>query len=239
MATKQLTIPGIGDVTLYKRRGNRSLRLSVGLNGEVRVSLPYWVPYAAAIEFAKSKASWIANHQSERNPELRHGQLIGKAHRLTFQPTASARTTTRILPTEVRILHPLALPVSDDSVQTKAQQASIRALRQEAERLLPGRLRTLAEKHGFSFTSVDVKQLKSRWGSCNSMQEITLNLFLMQLPWHLIDYVLLHELTHTKVMQHGEPFWRELESHLPRAKALKNEINTYQPVLSPEPLTVA
>lgn len=239
MATKQVEIPGIGAVTLYKRRGNRSLRLSVGLNGEVRVSLPYWVPYRAAIEFAKGKATWIASHQAERNPLLRHGQLIGKAHRLTFETTAAARTTTRVLPTEVRIMHPLALPASDDAVQTKAQQASIKALKQEAERLLPARLRMLAEQHGFSFKSVDVKQLKSRWGSCNSLQEITLNLFLMQLPWHLIDYVLMHELTHTRIMQHGDPFWSELESHLPSAKALRDEINTYQPVLSPEPLTVA
>lgn len=239
MATKQVIIPEIGAVTLYKRRGNRSLRLSVGLNGDIRVSLPYWVPYRAGIEFAKGKAAWIADHQAERNPVLRHGQLIGKAHRLTFTTTAAARTTTRVSPTEVRVLHPLALPASDDSVQTKAQQASIKALRQEAERLLPGRLQTLAVEHGFTFKHVEVKQLKSRWGSCNSLQEITLNLFLMQLPWHLIDYVLMHELTHTKVMQHGEPFWRELEAHMPRAKALRSEINTYQPVLSPEPLTVA
>ena len=54
----------------------------------------------------------------------------------------------------------------------------------------------------------------------------------MQLPWHLIDYVMLHELTHTKVMQHGAPFWRELELHVPHAKQLRKEIGEYHPILS-------
>jgi len=53
----------------------------------------------------------------------------------------------------------------------------------------------------------------------------------MQLPWHLIDYVLLHELTHTKVMRHGAPFWKELERHVPRARALRKEIGSYHPIL--------
>jgi predicted metal-dependent hydrolase len=57
-------------------------------------------------------------------------------------------------------------------------------------------------------------------------------LYLMQLPWHLIDYVLLHELTHTKVMQHGTPFWQELERHVPHAKRLRGEIREFHPILS-------
>ena len=56
MATRTVDIPEIGAVTLYKRRGNRSLRLSVGANGEIRVSLPSWVPYKAGEEFARAKA---------------------------------------------------------------------------------------------------------------------------------------------------------------------------------------
>lgn len=233
MATKHVTIPEIGLVTLYKRRTSRSLRLSVDLNGEVRVSLPYWVSYKAAEEFAKGKIDWITSHKAQRTPVLQHGQLVGKAHRLHFEPTPGSRTTTRVSLTEIRVHHPITMPTDHDEVQARALAASIKALKQEAEQLLPGRLRKLADAYGFTFTSVDVKRLKSRWGSCSSAQEITLNLFLMQLPWHLIDYVLLHELTHTKIMQHGAPFWNELERHLPGARKLKQEINTHQPVLHP------
>jgi predicted metal-dependent hydrolase len=129
--------------------------------------------------------------------------------------------------------------VHDQAVQNAARKASIRALRKEAEVLLPQRLQTLAQQTGLGYASVTVKQLKSRWGSCSADKDITLNLFLMQLPWHLIDYVLIHELTHTKVMRHGPPFWAEMESHLAGAKALRKEISKQQPILIPSGQAVA
>lgn len=233
MATKQIQIPGVGPVTLYKRRGNRSLRLSVSADGEVRVSMPSWLSYRAGEQFAYSKAEWIAAHRQPAPAALQHGQPIGKAHRLYFNRSfETQRVSARLKQNLVEVTHPPHLDPQDKAVQKVARTASIRALRKEAERLLPYRLQQLAERNGFSYQSVSVKQLKSRWGSCSSKQEITLNLFLMQLPWHLIDYVLLHELTHTKVMQHGAPFWQELERHAPGAKKLRQEISAHSPILT-------
>jgi predicted metal-dependent hydrolase len=233
VATKQVELAGIGTVMLYKRRGNRSLRLSIGTAGEIRVSMPYWLPYKAGEQFALQKAAWIALHRVEQAAALESGHAVGKAHHLLFTPSARAsKVMTRIKDNQIEISYPDTLLHTSPEVQKAAQTAAIRALRREAEQLLPLRLRQLAEQSGFTYKSVSVKQLKSRWGSCSAHQEITLNLFLMQLPWHLIDYVLLHELTHTKVMQHGAPFWRELERHLPYAKRLRKEIGEYHPVLS-------
>jgi predicted metal-dependent hydrolase len=232
MSTKTIEIPEIGSVTLYKRRGNRSMRLSVAADGEIRVSLPMWVPYLAGEQFVRSKTEWIAAHRRPAKTGLQQGQAIGKAHHLAFTPTThGAKVVTRLQQNQIQIFHPAALDITDPRVQKAAQTACIRALKKEAEMLLPQRLRSLAEQTGFTYKSVDVKQLKSRWGSCTQAKEITLNLFLMQLPWRLIDYVLLHELTHTKVMRHGAPFWVEMEKHAPRAKLLSKEIHNHHPVL--------
>lgn len=231
MATKQVSLENIGTVTLYKRRGNRSLRLSISAHGEVRVSMPHWVPYKAGEQFALSKTDWILAHRAKSpNPALEHGQHVGKAHRVYFEARiAATKVSTRLTPNEIHIVHPASLTADHPSVQTAARSASIRALRKEAEQLLPQRLQTLAAKTGLAYRNVGVKHLKSRWGSCSSAKDITLNVFLMQLPWHLIDYVLVHELTHTKVMRHGAPFWEELEKHMPSAKRLRKEINQHQP----------
>jgi len=232
MGTKQVEIPTIGTVTLYKRRGNRSLRLSLASNGDIRVSMPAWLPYKAGEQFAIAKAAWIVAHRRQTPAALAQGQAIGKAHRLRFMPVAgAAKVTTRLHQNAIEIKYPAGYPPSHPKVQQAARAAGIRALRKEAEQLLPQRLRQLAITYGFSYASVGIKQLKSRWGSCSAQQDITLNLFLMQLPWHLIDYVLLHELTHTKVMRHGAPFWQELERHAPHAKALRKEIHQHHPVL--------
>jgi predicted metal-dependent hydrolase len=240
MSTKQVSIPDIGTVTLYKRRGNRSLRLSIGAGGEIRVSLPYWLPYKAGEQFVLSKAPWIAANRTKTSVALQHGHAIGKAHRLYFDQQAMAtRVSARVAANEVRISFPAIYGPHDHAVQLAAHRASIRALRKEAEALLPQRLEALATQTGLTYASVSIKQMKSRWGSCSSHREITLNLFLMQLPWHLIDYVLVHELSHTKVMQHGAPFWKEMERHLPRAKELRKQMAAYQPILSPAERSVA
>ncbi len=234
MATKQVSIPEIGNVILYKRRGNRSLRLSIGNNGEVRVSLPYWLPYKAGEQFALSKRSWIVSNKAAASAMLQPGHAIGKAHRLYFeQHSGLMKVSTRVAANEVRVSYPVSYGYDNPIVQSAARKASILALRREAKVLLPQRLKLLASQTGYEYTNVSIKQLKSRWGSCNTSKEITLNLFLMQLPWHLIDYVLLHELVHTKVMQHGPQFWNEMEQQLPHARQLRKQVGDYQARLAP------
>jgi len=234
MATKQVSIPEIGTVVLYKRRGNRSLRLSISNSGQVRVSLPHWVPYSAGEQFARSKQAWILQNRTTSDTPLRPGHAIGKAHRLRFESQlGTERVSTRVAANEVRISYPSLYSLDHPSVQRAAIKASTLALKREASVLLPQRLRALSLQTGLSYKSVTIKQLKSRWGSCNTNKEITLNLYLMQLPWSLIDYVLIHELVHTKVMQHGKPFWDEMERHLPGARRLRKQVGSYQPRLSP------
>lgn len=235
MAHKTVEVPGLGAVQLYKRRKVRSLRLSIGHDGAIRVSMPYWLPYAAGTEFAKSRSDWINSKQIIASP-IKHGGKVGKAHHVVFVPEENRKSlATRITSSgEVRVFHPAMLPSTDSRIQKAAERASIRALRHQAEKLLPQRLRTLAEQYDFQYGSVSVKQLKSRWGSCSSNGDIVLNLFLMQLPWHLIDYVLLHELMHTRVMAHGKPFWDELGKLVPDLKQTRKDIKDHRPVLLAE-----
>jgi predicted metal-dependent hydrolase len=121
--------------------------------------------------------------------------------------------------------------LSEPEIQSAARKTGIRALRRQAETLLPQRLDQLARQHEFSYRSVAIKQLKGRWGSCDQHANIVLNLFLMQLPWEHIDYVILHELTHTNVLRHGPDFWQAMEKVLPEVKQLRKQLRLHQPVL--------
>jgi predicted metal-dependent hydrolase len=222
--------------TVYKRRGNRHLRLSISAAGKVRVSIPAWAPYKAGIDFARSRQSWLLA-QREQPVVLRSGQAIGKGHHLIFQTgSESSKVTTRITGTTIMVTYPMTMSVSAEPVQLAAHKAALRSLRRQAEQLLPQRLATLAERHGFTYGSVRIKQLTGRWGSCDQHQRIVLSLFLMQLPWQLIDYVLLHELTHTRVLKHGTPFWQAMEAVLPEAKTERRKLQAYRPVLAHQPI---
>lgn len=232
MATKQVTLPDIGPLYLYKRKGARTIRLSIDAKGKVRVTLPYWLPYEAGLTFARNRKDWILEHSAQRGQPLVHGQTIGKSHRLVFEKTPTARkVASRVTAAAIYITYPSGQQSSDNAVQTSAQRASIRALRAQAEAVLPGRLHELAASHGFDYRSVQVKQLTGRWGSCDSQQNIVLNLFLMQLPWELIDYVLLHELTHTKVMRHGPVFWEAMARVLPDVQRRRQAMRAHRPAV--------
>lgn len=231
MAYKTFALDDQTQVTIYKRKGASSIRLSVTSTGTVRVTVPSWTPYAAGLTFARTKLDWI-KQQARPAAALHDGQRIGKAHELQVAASdAAKKVTSRVINNTVVVRHPANLTEADAAVQKVIASASMRALRKEAEQLLPKRTAELAERYEFHYTSVSVKQLKSRWGSCDQHQHLVFNLFLMQLPWELIDYVIMHELTHTQHMNHGPEFWKTIERFMPNAKARRKAMRQYQPLL--------
>src|SRR5579864_3181362 len=103
MAFKQLQLPEVGTVKLYKRRGSRNIRLSVGHDGSVRVSLPTYVPFQAGLQFVQHKRAWITREQQRhRQYLLKSGDRIGKAHRLRLVPSpAQQRVSSRLIANEI------------------------------------------------------------------------------------------------------------------------------------------
>ncbi|MCA9329726.1 DUF45 domain-containing protein [Candidatus Saccharibacteria bacterium] len=226
---KTVIVPDIGEVQIIKHVNAKSLRISIRPNNVVRVTIPSWTPYQTGLAFVKSRKDWVLQHQQPAS-QLTNGMSIGKFHHLYFKSSQSASSpTSRQKGSELWVTFPDSQTISSPEVQKIATKIAVKALRNQAEKLLPQRLHSLAKQHNFTFSSVQIRQLKARWGSCNSKKEITLNLFLMQLPWDLIDYVLLHELTHTKALHHGAEFWQIFETALSGAKQRKKLLHNYKP----------
>ena len=100
--------------------------------------------------------------------------------------------------------------------------------REEARENLEKRLSELAEQHNFRYNRVSIRSQRTRWGSCSSKDNISLNMKLLHLPQQLIDYILLHELVHTKVKNHSKDFWNELETVVPNARTVDEQLREYQ-----------
>lgn len=230
MASKDIEIPDLGTVTFTKRRGSKSIRMRVTQHGTLAVSMPFFVPYATAVGFVKKHKDWAVRETQKRGSYFYDGMTIGRTHtlKITYDPAAT-KARSYIRGSEVIITH--AHNEEDDQVQAVAKKAATRALRLQALRFLPKRLTDIAMREGYSIGDITIKQLKGKWGSCDTHQNIILNMFLMELPNELIDYVLLHELAHTRQMNHGPEFWREFEAHLPHAKELRRQIRQYQPTI--------
>ena len=221
---KSILIDGLEHpVILSRRKGTRNIRLSIKSDGVVSVSVPYGVPEILARKFVENKAEWILKHHKPASL-ISDSAHIGKNHTLIILPSKTEKHSTRVTNTEIIIKLPDSLSSTSVMAQKIIKQACEKALLQESKILLPQRLEQLSKKHGISYKSCSVKKLKSRWGSCDNFNNIALNIYLIQLDWTLIDYVICHELTHTIHHHHQTSFWDYLSEIYPDYKNARKTI---------------
>ncbi|MFA5451856.1 MAG: M48 family metallopeptidase [Dehalococcoidales bacterium] len=129
-----------------------------------------------------------------------------------------------------------------DKIRRYEKTLSVQAIastpvdRQRATKLLTRRLEELAFKYGFSYNRVTIRNQKTRWGSCSANNNISLNVQLARLPQELADYVILHELVHTRIKNHSHAFWQELDRLVGSSKKFRAKMKNYLPLIYPESL---
>ena len=230
MPSREFVLADEQPITVTRSKRSKNLRISIASDGRVRVSIPSWMPYRQGLEFAKQKSEWISANRHTAPLVITEGH-IGKSYMISFLHAEEAKPRARVSGNDVIVKIPYGATIDSEDVQSTAQKACIRALKSEASTLLPIRLEVLAKRHGFEYRSLKIKHLTGRWGSCSSSKDITLNCLLMQLTWQEIDYVIMHELVHTKNMSHNKLFWDELGLLVNNMKEIKHKMKTRRPIL--------
>jgi len=99
---------------------------------------------------------------------------------------------------------------------------------QKAQQDLFERLDYFSKMYNFPYNRATFRRQKTKWGSCSGKNNINLNINIAGLPQELQDYILLHELVHTKHKNHGREFWAELNKLAGDAKKLRKEMRRYR-----------
>lgn len=118
-----------------------------------------------------------------------------------------------------KILTPKSLNNQKDLTEAFEQFYKDKAI----EKLTP-RLKKWSKKTGLEYEEVKFRKLEKRWGSCSPNNTLTFNIEAIKLPYSLIDYLIVHELTHTKVKNHSKEFWAELSKHIPNWRELDEKM---------------
>ena len=225
-----ITDEEFGEIVVKKRSLAKSVSLKIAPDGRIQITMPPYAPLLAAKALVKTSRKQIRELVSQYREKLSYteNQQIGKSHHLLIQMTAKP-SSVKIVGTQI-----LAEINDAESVESATNQQLIRskilvALRKEAKSYLPRRLSFLAKEHGFSFARSKITHSSSRWGSCSSSGTISLNIGMMNLPFELIDYVIIHELCHTRHMNHSTKFWDEVYKFDPQYKMHRNELKKYSP----------
>ena len=107
----------------------------------------------------------------------------------------------------------------------------IEELAKRAKGYIPGRVRYFAPIVGVDYGRITIRNQRTRWGSCSAKGNLNFNCLLMMMPPEIIDYVVVHELSHRKEMNHSKAFWSIVESVLPdykeRRRWLRENGNRY------------
>ncbi len=107
----------------------------------------------------------------------------------------------------------------------------IRALAQRAVAEIPPRVQAFAARMGVSFGRITIRSQHSRWGSCSSEGNLNFNCLLMLAPPEILDYVIVHELSHRIQMNHSPAFWAEVAKVLPDYKSREKWLKTEGKIL--------
>ncbi len=217
-----------GEITIRRSKLAKNIKLSVAPSGTLRISMPMYAPVFMAKRLVATSRGDIRSMLAPRhNLIITQGMQIGKSHHLEIRHTGRLEATIR-----GRVIYlslPEQLQLSDSSVIDTLQPVFITALRKEAKSYLPKRLSYLANMYSFSYLRARFSHASTRWGSCSSNGTISLNIALMKLDFELIDYVLLHELCHTREMNHSQTFWQLVESCDPEFKQHRKRLKQETP----------
>ncbi len=204
----------IGEVNYVKNRRARNLSIRINRKGELRVTVPAYVSIRRAEDFLWSRKKWILAKLAQINKDASQFK----------EPEAGDEVTLQGKKVQIFLLEK----------EKSAEEALWRILLLEAKAYLPNRLETLAEAHGLEYSGLKIRRMKSRWGSCTAKNSINLNSWLMMLPDHLSDYVILHELVHTLHRDHSHRFWGALDRVTEgSSRQLRKELRTYQIMVLP------
>ena len=217
----------IGLVTFKKNRRSKNIKISVKPDQSVHVSFPFYVSSLEVKNFVLKNTDWITAQQEKfkvkRNPVLNGTQIQTKLYmvQITEGLKNEARRNGSVVELNVTDLN-------NETCRSYIEAILVQVYRFEAKKLLPPRLMELAQKHNFRFNKITIRNNKRNWGSCSSKNNISLNLQMMKLPDELIDYILLHELVHTEIKNHGPKFWEKLNEITDgKAKLLAKQVRQY------------
>ncbi|HKL96610.1 MAG TPA: YgjP-like metallopeptidase domain-containing protein [Paludibacteraceae bacterium] len=222
--------PEIGNIELCTRNGSRGVSFRVTPE-KVRITVSPMLS-GTVFPLSKERTEWILNAQQKiatRSRVLNFSpETILQTHNftVTFAPKDNLKTTFAAQRKE----NTLTIYFKPETDFTKAENQLVikrivtHFLRIEAVNFLPNHLKKLAEKYGFDYSKVKINSAHKRWGSCSVHKQINLSLYLMLLPEELIDFIIVHELCHTREMNHGERFKKLMRTIFPNYDELNQSL---------------
>jgi predicted metal-dependent hydrolase len=221
-----------GKITVRRSAKASQVRIRVSPDGTLYASIPLYAPVFLLKRMIKSSRNELRGMLEKAHAgkdSYIDGMKIGKSHTLNVKTSNANELKVSRHGQRITVELPENIDLNDSKTVRAIRDVEISALRLEAKSYLPKRLAYLSNKLGLDYDRVRFSHASGRWGSCSSKGTISLNIALMKLPFELIDYVIIHELSHTKHMNHSPKFWSLVENADPDYKIHRRALKLENP----------
>jgi len=216
----------MSELPIEIRRSRRARRLSarVHLDGRVEVVVPVYAPGVIVDDFIARHRNWMNARRAERlqqwvvetfPPQQLELQALGERWEITRRGSESPRMYW-----QETVDRELSLYLPETANRMQSRVLLIEWLRGYLRPHFERRLRGLADLHGFHYESMQLRRQRTRWGSCSKRGVISLNLCGVFQPPEVLDYLMLHELAHTRHMNHSDRYWKLVDAICPAWREL-------------------
>lgn len=229
MEDKKCFIEIQNSIIFYKlaRTKRKTIGITIDMSGEVKVSAPLQMSEEQIEEVLEKKANWIIKKLSEiqvvnKNVVIKQfidGEkflYLGKDYELKVIEQNSNKVEVVIQ--EDKILIYLPQHLQEENKNQIIKEALLKWYRKCFSQIVDERIKEYSLQLKVTPCKVVIKSQKTRWGSCSSMGNINLNWRLVMAPIAIIDYIIVHELCHLKVMNHSKDFWYQVGLIMPDYK---------------------
>ena len=220
-----------GRITLSTRRGARRITMRIKPEGLFLTVPPYTKTEKVAEVLEQFREDLLERYRQIATKPIDFSfRIEAECFRLSLSPSKlRCFTVNRKDSGEMVVCCPERTDFSSKEVQKLVRGAILRAMKKTAAEFLPPLLAVWAERYGMTYRKVKITGARSRWGSCTAARTISLSCYLMLVPSRLMDYVILHELAHTREMNHGPHFWELLDRMTAgHARQLRNELRAFR-----------
>ena len=193
------------------RSKRKTLAITVDSSGRLIVRAPLRCSEARILAFIEKKSDWILKHKAKNSIPN------------SFLPTENLNGFEFSLegnPCEIRYFNGKRTVFDEENwvlyiPENKGTDAVCKWLKARAKSLFSELVAIRSKEMGVSYKSVNISSAKSRWGSCSQDNTLRFTFRLLYAPIAIIDYVIVHELAHTTLKNHGKAFWSKVERHCP------------------------
>jgi len=210
------------DYVAIEKRPVKVARVKVSPKGEVQIILPNWLPKKYAAQLYSQKRQWIEKKRKEALTPRPVFKEVGVDEMLLWGDIFDTKyidQNIEYIDKSIKIVYIKISSLNNDSLKKLYIQI--------AKEYLMERTAYLADAQGFSYSRLTIRNQKTRWGSCSSKRNISLNYKLVKMPTVVSDYIILHELAHTRYLNHSMEFWSLVEHICPKYKQHKIWLKQY------------